>query len=156
MGNFPVRYDSRLINYNHRGFIRLATEGSLQWWKDLLDETVWTKRGIRSKANEKVLKKIVVKVKHDGSRSSSSTIGTTWWSPQTSRCLKTQDHWKCPKHWNQIDNSANCIQTLQVLSAFYAQQILDVGNRGFQDSGYGSVGTAVACDTWGLQFESSH
>ena len=25
MGYFPVRYDSRVVNYNHRGFIRLAT-----------------------------------------------------------------------------------------------------------------------------------
>ena len=26
MGYFPVRYDSRVVNYDHRGFIRLATE----------------------------------------------------------------------------------------------------------------------------------
>ena len=26
MGYFPVRYDSRVINYERRGFIRLATE----------------------------------------------------------------------------------------------------------------------------------
>ena len=25
MGNFPVRYDSRVVNYDRRGFIRLAT-----------------------------------------------------------------------------------------------------------------------------------
>ena len=25
MGYFPVRYDSRVVNYDHRGFIRLAT-----------------------------------------------------------------------------------------------------------------------------------
>ena len=25
MGYFPVRYDSRVLNYDHRGFIRLAT-----------------------------------------------------------------------------------------------------------------------------------
>jgi len=26
MGYFPVRYDSRVVNYDRRGFIRLATE----------------------------------------------------------------------------------------------------------------------------------
>ena len=26
MGYFQVRYDSRVVNYNRRGFIRLATE----------------------------------------------------------------------------------------------------------------------------------
>ena len=26
MGYFPVRYDSRVINYDRRGFIRLATD----------------------------------------------------------------------------------------------------------------------------------
>ena len=26
MGYFPVRYDSRVVIYDHRGFIRLATE----------------------------------------------------------------------------------------------------------------------------------
>ena len=26
MGYFQVRYDSRVVNYDHRGFIRLATE----------------------------------------------------------------------------------------------------------------------------------
>ena len=25
MGYFPVRYDSRVVNYDRRGFIRLAT-----------------------------------------------------------------------------------------------------------------------------------
>ena len=25
MGYFPVRYDSRVVNYDHRGFIRLTT-----------------------------------------------------------------------------------------------------------------------------------
>ena len=25
MGYFQVRYDSRVVNYNHRGFIRLST-----------------------------------------------------------------------------------------------------------------------------------
>ena len=25
MGYFPVRYDSRVVIYNHRGFIRLGT-----------------------------------------------------------------------------------------------------------------------------------
>ena len=27
MGNFQVRYDSRVVNYDCRGFIRLATDG---------------------------------------------------------------------------------------------------------------------------------
>ena len=26
MGYFQVRYDSRVVNYKHRGFIRLATD----------------------------------------------------------------------------------------------------------------------------------
>ena len=26
MGYFPVRYDSRVVNYDRRGFIRLATD----------------------------------------------------------------------------------------------------------------------------------
>ena len=26
MGYFPVRYDSRVVIYDHRGFIRLATD----------------------------------------------------------------------------------------------------------------------------------
>ena len=26
MGYFPVRYNSRVVNYEHRGFIRLETE----------------------------------------------------------------------------------------------------------------------------------
>ena len=29
MGYFQVRYDSRVVNYDRRGFIRLATENSL-------------------------------------------------------------------------------------------------------------------------------
>ena len=29
MGYFQVRYDPRVINYNRRGFIRLATESNL-------------------------------------------------------------------------------------------------------------------------------
>ena len=29
MGYFPVRYNSRVVNYDHRGFIRLATVHSL-------------------------------------------------------------------------------------------------------------------------------
>ena len=32
MGYFPVRYDSRVVNYDHRGFIRLATDPpKIQW-----------------------------------------------------------------------------------------------------------------------------
>ena len=27
MGYFQVRYDSRVVNYDRRGFIRLATDG---------------------------------------------------------------------------------------------------------------------------------
>ena len=30
MGYFPVRYDSRVVNYDRRGFIRLAT--ALKVW----------------------------------------------------------------------------------------------------------------------------
>ena len=29
MGYFPVRYDSRVVNYDRRGFIRLATGGGM-------------------------------------------------------------------------------------------------------------------------------
>ena len=28
MGYFQVRYDSRVVNYDHRGFIILATDGA--------------------------------------------------------------------------------------------------------------------------------
>ena len=31
MGYFQVRYDSRVINYDCRGFIRLATEVATVW-----------------------------------------------------------------------------------------------------------------------------
>ena len=40
MGYFPVRYDSRVVNYDRRGFIRLATDAnfptleSRQWFVD--------------------------------------------------------------------------------------------------------------------------
>ena len=34
MGYFPVRYDSRVVNYDHRGFIRLAT-GQLMSLKNI-------------------------------------------------------------------------------------------------------------------------
>ena len=30
MGYFPVRYDSRVVNYDCRGFIRLATDGKIK------------------------------------------------------------------------------------------------------------------------------
>ena len=30
MGYFQVRYNSRVVNYDHRGFIRLATDDSLK------------------------------------------------------------------------------------------------------------------------------
>ena len=33
MGYFQVRYDSRVINYNRRGLIRLATEDDLNYFK---------------------------------------------------------------------------------------------------------------------------
>ena len=29
MGYFPVRYDTRVVNYDRRGFIRLATDDSI-------------------------------------------------------------------------------------------------------------------------------
>ena len=29
MGYFPVRYDSRVVNYDRRGFIRLATDWAI-------------------------------------------------------------------------------------------------------------------------------
>ena len=40
MGNFQVRYDSRVVNYDLRGFIRLATEDltskfALLWFRVL-------------------------------------------------------------------------------------------------------------------------
>ena len=50
MGYFPVRYDSRVVNYDGRGFIRLATSNTIYigaeppkmeapWWKLRNDRT---------------------------------------------------------------------------------------------------------------------
>ena len=36
MGYFPVRYDSRVVNYDRRGFIRLTT-GGIQIWIFLVE-----------------------------------------------------------------------------------------------------------------------
>ena len=39
MGYFPVRYDSRVVNYERRGFIRLDTEDAYQFfWRGKIED----------------------------------------------------------------------------------------------------------------------
>ena len=49
MGYFPVRYDSRVINYDRRGFIRLAT---VQTGRNLLE--IGTQWAVLCKQKEKI------------------------------------------------------------------------------------------------------
>ena len=55
MGYFQVRYDSRVVNCDHRGFIRLATENTHYVGGRITVRFVWSLTGLDSTEQEHML-----------------------------------------------------------------------------------------------------